>query len=239
MGGAWERLVRTVKQNLGRLRPNRTPTEETLRNMLIEVEQIVNSRPLTEIPLDDDQSPVLTPNHFIMGSCNGVPPWTCFDDNPVALKENWRQSQAMANQFWKQWVHDYLPSLTRRAKWFTEVKPIKINDIVVIVDERLPRNCWPKGRVIATRIAQDGQVRRATVQTASGIYERPTVKLAVLDVGVGGNATQTDLRCIEGGSVDGATPNCDLTTPLSAPTTPIDLKDRTSRGDRIEGQKTQ
>ncbi|XP_058840799.1 uncharacterized protein LOC131696266 [Topomyia yanbarensis] len=68
MGGAWERLIRTVKQNLSKLLPNRLPTDESLRSTLIEVECIVNSRPLTDIPLDDDQSPVLTPNHFIFGS---------------------------------------------------------------------------------------------------------------------------------------------------------------------------
>ncbi|XP_058448759.1 uncharacterized protein LOC131428730 [Malaya genurostris] len=205
MGGAWERLIRTVKQNLDRLLPNRSPTDETLRNILIEVEHIVNSRPLTEIPLDNDQSPVLTPNHFIIGSSNGLLPWTCFDDNPARLKQNWRLSQSVANQFWKQWLRDYLPSLTRRAKWIEEVKPIKINDIVVIVDERFPRNCWPKGRVIATKVASDGQVRSATVQTTNRVYERPAVKLAVLDVDVRENTSQKDLRCIEEGSVKNAT----------------------------------
>ncbi|XP_058443961.1 uncharacterized protein LOC131425801 [Malaya genurostris] len=140
MGGAWERLIQTVKQNLNKLLPSHLPNDETLRNMLIEVEYIVNSRPLTDIPLDDDQSPVLTPNHFITGTSNGLPPWTCFNDNPLALKQSWRLSQAMANQFWKQWIHDYLPTITRRTKWFTKVKPIEINDIVIIVDMRLPCN---------------------------------------------------------------------------------------------------
>ncbi|XP_062558836.1 uncharacterized protein LOC134223668 [Armigeres subalbatus] len=213
MGGAWERLIRTVKQNLDKLRSNRLPTDETLKSMLVEVEFIVNSRPLTEIPLDDDQSPVLTPNHFLIGSSNGLLPWSCLENDSTSLKLNWRLSQAMANQFWKQWLHDYLPSLTRRAKWFSKVKPININDIVVIIDERLPRNCWPRGRVISTKEAPDGQVRWATVQTVTGIYERPAVKLAVLDVGVGRNTTQTDLRCIEEGNVECATSN-NRNTPL-------------------------
>lgn len=73
----------------------------------------------------------------------------------------------------------------------------------MIVDYKLPRNCWPKARVIATRTAPDGQVRSVTVQTASGgIYERSAVSLAVLDIGVEKN-THTDgpLR-IPGGSVE-------------------------------------
>ncbi|XP_062537864.1 uncharacterized protein LOC134206189 [Armigeres subalbatus] len=75
MGGSWERLVRSVKANLANLKPNRTLSYEVLENMLAEVENIINSRPLTSIPLDDDQSPVLTPNHFLLGSSNGLRPW--------------------------------------------------------------------------------------------------------------------------------------------------------------------
>ncbi|XP_065094204.1 uncharacterized protein LOC135714762 [Ochlerotatus camptorhynchus] len=218
MGGAWERLIRTVKQNLGKLKANRMLSHEVLENMLLEVENIVNSRPLTSIPLDDDQSPVLTPNHFLMGSSNGLRPWVPFDDSSEVLKNCWELSQALANQFWKQWLRDYLPSITRRTKWYTEVKPIKINDIVVIVDPKLPRNTWPKGRVIGIKQGSDGQVRSATVQTSGGIYERPTVKLAVLDVGVGSNAHHDDQKRITGGSVD-----CATSTSPPSPTRPEKL----------------
>ena len=88
----------------------------------------------------------------------------------------------MANLFWKKWVAYYLPTLTRRVKWYHQVRPIKEGDIVVIVDPNLPRNTWPKGRVVAVIQSKDGQVRRATVATSTGIYERPATKIAVLDV---------------------------------------------------------
>lgn len=91
--------------------------------------------------------------------------------------------QVQANRFWKRWVADYLPEITRRTKWFTDTKPIEINDLVVVVDPKLPRNCWPKGRIICTHPGRDGKPRSATVRTANGIYERPVAKLAVLDVG--------------------------------------------------------
>lgn len=106
----------------------------------------------------------------------------------------------LADTFWKHWVRSYLPKITRRTKWFTSTKPITVGDVVVIVDSKLPRNCWPKGRVIATCPATDGQVRWATVQTASGgIYERPAVSLAVLDVGVRTNTLQEQSLRIPGG----------------------------------------
>ncbi|XP_058836435.1 uncharacterized protein LOC131693010 [Topomyia yanbarensis] len=199
MGGAWERLVQSVKRNLTVLQSNATPTHEVLQNALVEVENVLNSRPLTSVPLEDDESPVLTPNHFLLGSQNGLQPWVPFDDSSAALRNSWQRSQTMANRFWKLWVRDYLPTLTRKPKWLTPVKPIAVGDVVVIVDPNLRRNCWPKGRVICVKPGADGQVRWATVQTANGIYERPAVKLAVLDVGVEKNALQEDPNRIPGG----------------------------------------
>ncbi|XP_062538500.1 uncharacterized protein LOC134206795 [Armigeres subalbatus] len=182
MGGAWERLIRTVKANLSKLQWGRLPTDEVLNNTLLEIENVVNSRPLTEIPMDNDESPVLTPNHFLLGSSNGLKPWVPYNDNPTVLRNSYKQSQIMANEFWRGWLRDYLPEITRRTKWFGKVKPIQVDDVVIIVDPNSPRKSWPLGRVIATRSAADGQVRSATVQTTRGIYERPAVKLAVLDV---------------------------------------------------------
>ncbi|XP_058838652.1 uncharacterized protein LOC131694186 [Topomyia yanbarensis] len=170
MGGCWERLIRTVKKNLMSIYPSRKPTDEVLQNLLTEIENIVNSRPLTHVPIDDDSDPALTPNHFLLGSSNGSKPLSTNDDSGHALKQGWRTSQILANQYWKRWVTDYLPEITRRTKWFLHTKPISKGDVVVIVDPRLPRNCWPKGKVIETCVAKDGQIRSATVRTANGVY---------------------------------------------------------------------
>lgn len=162
--------------------PCRKLSDEVLRNLFTEVENIINSRPLTHVPVDDDSAPALTPNHFLLGSSNGVKPLCTIDDRGESLRQCWRLSQLQANRFWKRWITDYLPEITRRTKWFVDTKPIEINDVVVIVDPKLPRNCWPKGRVICTHPGRDSQPRSATVRTATGMYERPVAKLAVLDV---------------------------------------------------------
>ncbi|XP_062715437.1 uncharacterized protein LOC134291545 [Aedes albopictus] len=182
MGGSWERLIRTVKNNLSAVCSTKALTDEVLRNLLIEIENTVNGRPLTHVPVDDDSGPALTPNHFLVGSSNGTKPLVNLDDSGYALRQNMCTSQILANTFWKRWVSDYLPEITRRSKWFQLTKPIATGDIVVIVDPKLPRNCWPKGRVISTKEGRDSQIRSATVQTASGVYERPVAKLAVLDI---------------------------------------------------------
>ncbi|XP_041786483.1 uncharacterized protein LOC121601742 [Anopheles merus] len=181
-GGCWERLVRSVKQILCKFNLPRLPSDEVLQSTLAEVELIVNSRPLTYVPLNDEMDMPITPNHLLLGSSDGTKRPVPFDDSPAAVAVTWRTTQRNADIFWKRWVADYLPTLTRRSKWFQSVRPIKEGDVVIIVDANLPRNTWPKGRVLAVVRSGDGQVRRATVQTANGILERPATKLAVLDV---------------------------------------------------------
>lgn len=64
MGGAWERMVRSVKTTLAYAMPTRSPTDEVLLSMLAFAEFTVNSRPLTSVPLDHESSEAITPNHF-------------------------------------------------------------------------------------------------------------------------------------------------------------------------------
>ncbi|XP_055630622.1 uncharacterized protein LOC129771220 [Toxorhynchites rutilus septentrionalis] len=70
MGGCWERLIRTVKKNLMAIQVSRKPSDEVLRNMLTEIENTVNSRPLTHVPIDDISAPALTPNDLLRCQTN-------------------------------------------------------------------------------------------------------------------------------------------------------------------------
>ncbi|XP_055850516.1 uncharacterized protein LOC129915080 [Episyrphus balteatus] len=178
MGGAWERLVRSIKDVLYRILPSHKVGDESLRCALAEVESTLNTRPLTHISLDASDDEALTPNHFLLGSSNGSKP-PC-DPSVIASRQNWKLSQIIANQFWEKWIKAYLPDLNKRGKWFDRVKPIERGDLVIIVDEQLPRNCWPKGIVIETVVAKDNQVRRATVQTSRGIFGTSRCKAGYL-----------------------------------------------------------
>lgn len=184
MGGAWERLVRSTKNNISYITKAKSFKEEMLVSLLIEVENIINSRPLTYIPIDDENAEALTPNHFLLGSSNGNKPIGNFSDKGSLLRNNWHTVQKLSNMMWKRWIAEGLPSLNERKKWHVTNKDqqLKINDIVLIVDERNPRCCFPKGRVIDVSFGRDGLVRKASVQTENGIYDRPAAKLARLDV---------------------------------------------------------
>uniref|UniRef100_A0A2M4AV77 Putative bel-2 cq-i n=1 Tax=Anopheles triannulatus TaxID=58253 RepID=A0A2M4AV77_9DIPT len=182
-GGAWERMVQTVKRTLQFIRITDRPSDAVLQNWFIEVESIVNSRPLTDVPVDREEEAPLTPNHFLLGSSAGIKPLTLLDDTPPFVRNSWVTSQRYADAFWKKWVASYLPTLTRRSKWHQPAKPLQEGDLAVVVDASLPRGCWPVGRIVKLVPSKDGTVRRVLVKTARGkVLERPAIKVAALDI---------------------------------------------------------
>ena len=67
MGGAWERLVRSVKDVMYGLLKDTVLTDAQLLTLLTEAEAIVNSRPLTYLSDDPNDLAALTPNHILLG----------------------------------------------------------------------------------------------------------------------------------------------------------------------------
>lgn len=182
MGGAWERMVRALKRALYASCPSRNFTDPLLKACMAEATYMVNSRPLTYLPIDSDESEAITPNHFLIGSSNGVNQSGNFDDDDHLLKFKFLTAQQFRNRLWKRWLVEYLPDLVRRTKNFEPTRPLQVEDIVIICDNTLPANCWPKGRVIEVFPGKDGQVRSAKVKTITGVYHRPAAKLAKLDL---------------------------------------------------------
>ncbi|XP_055633238.1 uncharacterized protein LOC129773624 [Toxorhynchites rutilus septentrionalis] len=182
MGGIWERLIRSVKTGLANMELSRNPDEETLVTALVEVESLVNSRPLTYLPVDSEEGEALTPNHFLLLSSSGVvQPEVRPTEDSALLRSNWKHVQLMLDRFWKRWIQEYLPVISRQPKWFGEVKPINIGDLVIVVNDGV-RNSWIRGRIVKVYPGRDGRVRSADVQTSGGIMRRPAIKLATLDV---------------------------------------------------------
>lgn len=99
MGGAWEKLIRSVKKNLYHITNLRNIQDELFRNLLIEVENVVNSRPLTYVPIDCDASEALTPNHFLLGSSSGQKPAGLSNNEGYQLRKNWLVAQQLTEIF--------------------------------------------------------------------------------------------------------------------------------------------
>ncbi|XP_058827115.1 uncharacterized protein LOC131687094 [Topomyia yanbarensis] len=191
MGGAWERLVRSVKAAFFAMSTSRCPDEETFATLLVEAEGIVNSRPLTFVPLEAGTQEALTPNHFLLASSNGVvQPARTLSELKSVGRSDWNLCRHLVDLFWRRWVKEYLPMITRRTKWLKDTRSLQSGDLVVIVEEPV-RNGWIRGRVLETRLGRDGRVRRAVIQTSTGTVLRPATKLALLDVQEGKTGSQT------------------------------------------------
>ncbi|CAG7724185.1 unnamed protein product [Allacma fusca] len=133
------------------------------------------------IDCEDDEA--LTPNHFLIGPSGCYQPLGNFDPLNLDLKRRWRLAQHLSDLFWKRWLREYLPCLTRRAKWLGTSKSIEVDDVVIIADERFSRNCWPKGIVTRAINGKDGKCRVAEVREKAEIEGRRWTEKTVMRIG--------------------------------------------------------
>ncbi|KAL0819980.1 hypothetical protein ABMA28_007977 [Loxostege sticticalis] len=180
MGGAWERLVRSVKNALRATLHEKAPREEVLYTLLVEAELVINSRPLTYVPDDPEQPTVITPNHLLLGTASGAAPMKSAAPRDVDARRQWVRVNALADEFWRRWLREYLPSLQERQKWHDNGPNVKVNDIVIVADGNQPRNQWPRGIVSAVHAGSDNIVRSVDIRTAHGTLRRPAVKVIVI-----------------------------------------------------------
>jgi len=178
-GGAWERMVQEVK-SLFPLTKDSLP-EVALRSLLIEIEFIINNRPLTHIPIEHEDDEPLTPSHFLIGYSGEAAPSLLDIVEAEASRSIWKKSRLAAQNYWLRWVKEYLPQLISRGKWLNKAEPLKIGDIVTFPNEQVSGR-WIKGRVVDVDTAKDGQVRAVVMRVGTTMVKRPAAKVAKLDV---------------------------------------------------------
>ena len=196
-GGVWERQIKTVRSIFNSLLTAQGAQldDESLRTLMYEASNIINSRPLSVENLNDPTCLFpITPNHLLhMKTSVVVPPPGEFQNADLYSRKRWRRVQYMVNEFWKRWRKAYLNQLQLRSKWQRNRRDMKTGDVVLISDESLPRSQWKLGRVAEVYPGSDGKVRKVKVLvgdpglTNSGIrtkaskfLDRPINKLALL-----------------------------------------------------------
>ncbi|XP_043213502.1 uncharacterized protein LOC122377501 isoform X2 [Amphibalanus amphitrite] len=173
-GGVWERQIRTIRKILTSLLTQQTFSHETLQTMLCEVEAIINNRPLTPFSTDAFDQPPLTPNHLLLLRSVVFPPSSAEWDH----RRSWKQAGYLAEQFWRRWRTEYLPLLQERGGRTTRSRVnIKKGDIVLMVDDTVPRGVWPLGRIEDAFTSADGRVRSVRIRARGSFYVRPVTKV--------------------------------------------------------------
>ena len=181
MGGVWERIIRLVRKVINALLKKQIMDDEGIVTLMCEVEAIINARPLTKVSDDPRDMNALTPNHLLLFKSNESFPPGVFKRNDQYSQRRWRQIQYLAGLFWKRWVKEYLPILQSRQKWNTVKRNVAEGDIVLVVEQNIPRGDWPLGRIIEVNRGRDGLVRSARVKTMKSMLVRPVDKLCLLE----------------------------------------------------------
>jgi len=177
-GGVWERQIRTVRKILNALLIEQTFSEETLHTLLCEVECVMNNRPLTPVSADLRDEVPLTPNHLLHLQCVNLPSSDVPTHGDLVGRKQWKQAAYMTEQFWRRWRQEYLPLLQTRNGPCTRSKAnMKPGDVVLMVDDSVPRGTWPLGRVEKTSIGSDGRVRTVHIRVRGTTYLRPVTKV--------------------------------------------------------------
>ena len=87
-----------------------------LATVLTEVESILNSRLLFAVSDDPNDYEPLTPNHLLLQrAVHALPPGSFVKEDVLARKK-WRQTQVLADRFWKRWLKEYIPAIQERHK---------------------------------------------------------------------------------------------------------------------------
>ena len=153
--------------------------------ILVEIERIINNRPLTYVSGDLTEE-ALTPSHLICGKRLGQNKCTDFIDNITDANS---YVQKTVFNFWQRWSKEYLTELRDKQKKGNirnNVPPPNIGDIVLISNDNCKRIKWRTGRVLELIKGKDGRIRGASVcivnKDGIGKLRRPLTKLFPFEV---------------------------------------------------------
>ena len=175
MGGTWERMVGTVKKVLmGILSEHGSRLDaESLSTYLCEVENIVNSRPITTVSSDSTDAEPLTPNHILTGKGYVVTVDPSSFQGDVYMRKRWRRVQQLASDFWSRWRKEFIPTLQMRTKWTKKSMNLSQGDVVLLQEDNVSRSDWPLGIVVDTETDSHGLVRTVQLRSKGKLLRRP------------------------------------------------------------------
>ena len=156
--------------------------EDVLATVLTEVEATLNSRPLSAVSDDPKDLQPLTPNHLLLQrTVSSLLPGT-FVKEDMPLRKKWRQTQILADHFWRRRLKEYVPALQERQKWLRPRRNAQVGDLVLVVDQDLPRGKWHLARIVRVIHGKDWLVQTVELNTgSSSSLLRPIQKLCLLE----------------------------------------------------------
>ena len=179
-------MVKMVKQALKKTLGRSTLSYDEMNTVLVEVERVINSRPITSIYDDREAiSYALTPSHLINGrSISTIPSSQHYDviSTNQTLTRRSRHHRRLLQQFLQRWKRDYLLSLreNHKVKSRHDKKPdISVGDIVILKNDSTSRNFWKLAKIEELLPGRDGTIRSAVVKVANDTRKPVLLKRVV------------------------------------------------------------
>ncbi|XP_043496470.1 uncharacterized protein LOC122520475 [Polistes fuscatus] len=171
-GGLWEAAVKSFKYHFKRVVGETLFTYEELNTFAVEIEAILNSRPLCPISSDPNDTTALTPAHFLVGKPLNMSPEENYENVPSNRLSSWKHITKVRQDFWRRWHIEYLRELQKRQKWTNSQYKLEEGMIVILIDKNQPCMRWQLGRITDVHPGEDEVVRVVTVKTIHGTIKR-------------------------------------------------------------------
>lgn len=185
MGGAYERLIKEIKKAFERTYGGLALSERKFEIALIEIEGILNSRPITYVDRESETE-LISPNDFLQTRYPAVPIDFSRAPSGADLTASWRASEEYLEQFWKIWAEQYLREIRERRETMpnpriSEERAPMVGELVLMVDPTMRRSSWRAAVVERLINSEDGKVRSVQLRSANRVRMiRPVSKLAPL-----------------------------------------------------------
>ena len=190
-GRIWERLVRSVKNCLKKVIGLASWKLDELQTLLVEVECIINSRPITYVYDDTDGITYpLTPSHLLYGQTVTLQPNDKHFENCTnqSLTKRAMYHRKLLDNFKRRWRNEYLLDLREvtTTKVGKDQPQISVGDMVILKNENTKRCFWKTCKVVELIKGKDNVVRAAKIRvpTEKGttILSRPLRLLIPLEI---------------------------------------------------------
>lgn len=122
-------------------------TFEELSTLLIQIESVLTSRPISSLSDDPDDLSALTPGHFLVEEPLNTIPEPSLDFVPVSRLDRCQFLQQRLEYFWSIWSRECLQRYLSTSKWHHESNILKEGSLVLLTDERFPPSKWPLTRI--------------------------------------------------------------------------------------------
>ena len=162
--GCEDRMIKSTKRLLSGVAGGADLTFSELSTVLLEIAQILNSRPLMKQPgVDIFAGGPITPNHLLLGRASADVPGSDVDSS-ATITRRLRFVTELVNNFWKKWFVQVFPTLIPSFRWKKEARDVRVGDVVLMKDASLLSKKFTLAKITAVKAGEDGHVRSVDLQ---------------------------------------------------------------------------